>query len=42
MEEEERDEFDIPTGEHTLTCGCQMRGRALLMPCSEHTWLGGL
>lgn len=32
----ERDEFGIPTGEHTLVCGCRMKGRGLLEVCAEH------
>lgn len=31
-----RDEFGVPKGEHTATCGCRLKGRALLEPCAAH------
>ena len=30
------DEHGIPLGEHTLTCGCKMNGRSIVLLCDDH------
>jgi hypothetical protein len=32
----DRDEYGIPTGNHTLPCGCKAKGRKIVEPCAEH------
>jgi hypothetical protein len=33
------DRHGIPTGKHTLSCGCKMEGRTMLEACKQHRHL---